>query len=307
MGSVNDILAPIDLDEGLIELPNMVNEENDAPEIGNTKLGSTPQEDTEEEEKMPIDKNDIHNVLLSPNLVIKSIKKRGSKESLENKGINKSAKDTDMSEKQPIDSTSAKVESYKNEEDEMNCNGNKVDESCTKSFPNPDSFIESHLEYIYSTLNKITNMEELEKAKVEIKYSLDMISLEYNSMNSQISILKCKPIKCPSQEGSVSIPPATESLPPSPPPPPPPPPLLLSPRNIINDEISHENFGSMLNMAKRKISPDENGAANANEIDYRLKNNEINDVQVDIMKQLRNTLNNRKTRTSLKDKYKKLS
>ena len=62
----------------------------------------------------------------------------------------------------------------------------------------------------------------------------------------------------------------------------------------------------MLQKAKVKITPGEDSESGVDEIEVRIKNKGKNNLKADIMSQLRNALNNRKKRTSLKDKYEDL-
>ena len=108
-----------------------------------------------------------------------------------------------------------------------------------------------------------------------------------------------------SGDGTPSIPPPPMILPP-PPPPPPPPPLLISSKKIGNDGMPNENFSSMLQKAKVKITPGENSESGVEEIEVRIKRKGKTNLKADMMSQLRNALNNRKNRKSLKDKYEDL-
>ena len=178
----------------------------------------------------------------------------------------------------------------------------KSDAMKDKSIEENKRSFEALIDSVHSTLNGISNIEELVEAKAAIQLSLNTILSEYNSLKSQVNMSKAGPAPL------VGIP--TAPLPPMilppPPPPPPPPPILIASKKIGSDGMPNENFSSMLQKAKVKITPGEDSESGVDEIEVRIKNKGKNNLKADIMSQLRNALNNRKKRTSLKDKYEDL-
>ena len=190
-------------------------------------------------------------------------------------------------------------------EDETRSDTNTFVKSDAKKASEDFNSVDDVIKRIRLSLNEISSISELESARDTISVSLDRILSEYNSMKLQLNKLKSGAADAQSGAGIPSPPPPPMILPP-PPPPPPPPPLLISSKKIGNDGMPNENFSSMLQKAKVKITPGENSESGVEEIEVRIKRKGKTNLKADMMSQLRNALNNRKNRKSLKDKYEDL-
>ena len=222
-----------------------------------------------------------------------------------NKEPNLSGKDSFNSLQRSGESKCSNHNLTETREDETMSDTNTVIKNDVKPALEDFDSVDDLIERIRSSLNGISCISELESARDTISLSLDKIISEYNSVKLQLNELKSGGTNSLSGIGTPSIPPPPMILPP-PPPPPPPPPLLISSKKIGNDGMPNENFSSMLQKAKVKITPGENSESGVEEIEVRIKRKGKTNLKADMMSQLRNALNNRKNRKSLKDKYEDL-
>ena len=189
------------------------------------------------------------------------------------------------------------------------CQNEHIDESslCQNNDDNKAT-IESSITQINSMLDRISNVEELNAARADIRTYLDTILAEYHLLTTKIDYLNIsleRTVQNPLSSAmlSNSTPPPPADL--QPPPPPPPPPPILTPSKE-HAAMPNESLRSMLQKAKVNITPSENSESGVDEIEIRIKKQGKNNMKEDIMSSLQKALRKRQNRESLKDKLKDL-
>ena len=273
MGNANEIFATEDSDVGSNDLPNLNKDESELE--GKSSCSSSTSNTKDEETK------------------------------------SKEFDDTDHIMLQTTNNSPTELVSNKEHEDTMNLDIEMDGISCMKRDPDPENIIQPSIDRINRLLDRTTSLEELNSAKNKIRMVLDDILSEFMSLYSKRDILQSELTNLRNASNTIQTHSTlTSHLPPPPPPPPPLPPSpqipLLSKKKGSN-AATNDSLGSMLEEAKRKLSTGENIETNADGKTNGLKIDEKKDLQIDMMKQLQNKLNNRQTRQSLKEKYKKLS